>query len=628
MGDCLKLVKDKRHRSSSSLAGALDCTRSEKKLDIRASIPEVDDQFALAEARCDDLQDKIDLVRVLRKKKKLKKRSMTKVGEPQLALDNIPVITVRTQPKKKVSQHAARLRKIEMPHNPTRGYVDPASVEQHMMLGEMRGTKNYKPPEAQRLKEKPGSAGYNNYGKNQPRKNYPDGDSMYGAGTQFSSEGPMEVACGDDDTVPRYSDVDLFDQRPQHYSLKVKNPKEVRQVPVLNRRRHVPKENNTIKDETKRHESGGDTLKQYRGAPSANQRHINTGQSYHEERPVLELFNKERSSPPLDAQRQAQTSSYYNQDRWNKKKTIGCDKKRVDAPVRRPLNETGPVESKKSHVESKKEDNRYPRREKYRSHRYELPTVASQMKQAGVRYYCENTKRPNIPFIVSKSTAPSHNIGVNIQQVLNGLKVQQPLSGIPSTIAHHMGLGHVSTYGTRSATAHPSLDNREINVIKLGHRMLRLPSYKYMSYNRLLNLYREGDGIVPRFLKAINRPHYFYTSMYNSLTADRDDFDGATSKGRGGSQEAKQSLAEYASLYREYEHIEKCIKEGPYQPHLEQRKEELSKELASREEHIRKVVKEFKASGDSEQPLRASASTTEDGYRHSTFKLNVGDPQL
>lgn len=39
-----------------------------------------------------------------------------------------------------------------MPHNPTRGYVDPASVEQHMMLGEMRGTKNYKPPEAQRLK--------------------------------------------------------------------------------------------------------------------------------------------------------------------------------------------------------------------------------------------------------------------------------------------------------------------------------------------------------------------------------------------------------------------------------------------------------------------------------------------
>lgn len=59
-----------------------------------------------------------------------------------------------------------------------------------------------------------------------------------------------------------------------------------------------------------------------------------------------------------------------------------------------------------------------------------------------------------------------------------------------------------------------SLDNREINVIKLGPRMLHLPSYKYMSYSRLLNLYREGDGMVPRFLRAISRPHYFYTSMY------------------------------------------------------------------------------------------------------------------
>lgn len=60
----------------------------------------------------------------------------------------------------------------------------------------------------------------------------------------------------------------------------------------------------------------------------------------------------------------------------------------------------------------------------------------------------------------------------------------------------------------------PSLDHREINAIRVGQRLLRLPSYKYMSYNRLLTLYREGDGMVPRFLRAISRPHYFYTSMY------------------------------------------------------------------------------------------------------------------
>lgn len=59
----------------------------------------------------------------------------------------------------------------------------------------------------------------------------------------------------------------------------------------------------------------------------------------------------------------------------------------------------------------------------------------------------------------------------------------------------------------------PILHNNEINVIKLGRRILRLPS-KYISYNRLLTLYREGDGVVPRFLRAISRPNYFYTSMY------------------------------------------------------------------------------------------------------------------
>jgi hypothetical protein len=71
------------------------------------------------------------------------------------------------------------------------------------------------------------------------------------------------------------------------------------------------------------------------------------------------------------------------------------------------------------------------------------------------------------------------------------------------------------------------------------------------------------------------------------LATSREDADGATSKGRG-SQEAKQSLAEYAGLYREYERVEKRLKEN-YQPELERRKEELSKELAAREEHIRRV---------------------------------------
>lgn len=38
-----------------------------------------------------------------------------------------------------VSQQMARLRRLEVPPNPTRGYLDPATVEQHRMIGQVRG---------------------------------------------------------------------------------------------------------------------------------------------------------------------------------------------------------------------------------------------------------------------------------------------------------------------------------------------------------------------------------------------------------------------------------------------------------------------------------------------------------
>ncbi|KAL0902645.1 hypothetical protein ABMA27_000469 [Loxostege sticticalis] len=601
MGDGLKLSKDKRHKSSSSLAGVVvEGTRSERKLDIRASIPEVDDQFAIAEARCDDLQEKIDLVKVLKKKRKLIKRSMTRVADPPPITENIPFISVRTQPKKillitEVSQQAARLRRLEIAPNPTRGYLDPATVEQHRMIGQVHGyNQMFRPAEQPKHRQNSGDLPLGK--RNRGRRARADGDAMTsfdgtcGQGVQISSDGPLEVACGDDDMLADFSDNDTFEQHNEFTPAPKKMPETrhpVKLPPGAARRRHVPKEVPLKEPQT----------------------------TYSEERPVVELFNKACNRPNQSPQQRYQTSP------GNKKSNnrVMRESPRSEDQKTGPLRDSIPAETKK-------ESHRVMRRVKYRSRRYELPTVASQMKQAGVRYYYENANSANIPFVVSKSTAPSHNIGLNIQQVLNGVKIQQPLSGIPLTIAHHMGLGHIPTFGTRSAVMQPSLDNREINVIKLGRRLLKLPSYRYMSYNRLLNLYREGDGMVPRFLRAISRPHYFYTSMYNSLHTNREDQDGATSKGRGGSHEAKQSLAEYASLYREYEQIEKCIKDGKYDPELERRKEELSKELAAREEHIRRVVQEYRSNEADQSTLRASASTADDTYRHSSFKLNLGDP--
>ncbi|XP_073951751.1 uncharacterized protein isoform X3 [Choristoneura fumiferana] len=622
MGDGLKLSRDKRHRSSSSIAGvAVEGTRSERKLEIRGSIPEVDDQFALAEARCDDLQEKIDLVKVVKRKKKLKKRSMTRVNETPVPAENIPFITVRTQPKKKAIQ--ARLRRLETPPNPVRGYVDPVTVEQHRMLGQMRG---YDQPYPQELEAQVMT---NSQNPTRPlaRRARADGDTMYGRGVQISTNHPL-LDMGTGATDADFSDNDAFDERPDDFfAMHSKKPADIghnvtRQMssPTC-RRRHVQREA-TIKEAGTKCTDDRKCQENWRLTATAEhrrrqQKHTQNNAATSplraelDERPVVELFNKSRgsTSPP---------PTLLN-DRKNKK---------IRETRRSNDQTTGPLGDMSADSPKKNKDVRNPRKIKYRSRRYELPTVASQMKQAGVRYYYGNANHTNIPFIVSKSTAPSHNIGVNIQQVLNGLKIQQPLSGIPSTIAHHMGLFHINTNGTKSATVQSAADNKEINVIKMGRRQVRLPSYKYISYNRMLSLYREGDGMVPRFLRSISRPHYFYTSMYN-LATHREDLDGATSKGNvGGSQAAKQSLAEYASLYREYEQIDKSLKEGTYEPEWERRRDELARELAAREDHIRRVVHDYRSPDAEQAPLRATASNAEDGYRRqSSYRLSPTNPQ-
>ncbi|KAJ8737396.1 hypothetical protein PYW07_000667 [Mythimna separata] len=642
MGDGLKLTKDKRHRSSSSLAGAaLEGTRSERKLDQNMSIPELDDQFTIAEERCDDLQEKINLIKSLKRKKKLKKRSMTRIAEPPKTPDNVPFISVRTQPKKKASQQTARLRRLEVPPNPTRGYLDPATVEQHRMIGQVRGYHHsFKQPhqEQSRNENMQASADQRPYLKLKRQRSHPDGDSTCSTNSRLAGDGPESLPGARDDASQASANYELYKRLPE-YNV-VGSGKRPAEKHSPHRRRHVPRDVPTREGSVRTERVAeawrggqGEMVPVARRKP-AQQRSLqrSAGSQQLEERAVVELFSKSRAPAGSPGRRQGLAPQ-------------GPAPAVLAPMLPAPVNPPVPLEKKVKKVrnvhkfetecidlmesvptsmEPKNEGTHHPRRVRYRSRGYEMPTVASQMKHAGVRSYYGNPNHSNIPFVVSKSTAPSHNIGVNIQQVLNGLKQQQPLSGIPLTIAHHMGLGHVPIYGAKTINQQPSLDHhREMNAIRVGQRLVKLPSYKSISYNRLLSLYREGDGMVPRFLRAINRPQYFYTSMYN-LATNREDFDCATSKGRGGSQEAKQSLAEYASLYREYERVERCLREGGAEPELQRRKEELTRELAAREDHIRKVVHEFKAAGEAEAPLRASASTAEDGCRQ-LFK--VGEAQ-
>ncbi|KAJ8959437.1 hypothetical protein NQ318_022129, partial [Aromia moschata] len=73
------------------------------------------------------------------------------------------------------------------------------------------------------------------------------------------------------------------------------------------------------------------------------------------------------------------------------------------------------------------------------SKNYELPTIASKMKQVA-KSYLNSFNLKAIPFCAAISTTPSHNIGINIQQVMNIIKTKQSVNGISPTLAHNIGL--------------------------------------------------------------------------------------------------------------------------------------------------------------------------------------------
>ncbi|CAK1554175.1 unnamed protein product [Leptosia nina] len=562
MGDGLKITKDKRHRSSSSLAGGtVEGTRSERRLDIRASIPEVDDQFVLAQARCDDLQEKIDNV--------------------------------------KESQGA--LRRFELP-NPTRGYLDPATIEQHQMVGQVRGySQLFRQPQvksnAARKSPKPHSITHG----------HPEGDA-YEVDSSTGRAEPQEVACGDDevitDTIIPNDTRQYYDNYTGNVNVKKKKAKERDQKKLFGARRRN-KDSLSKENVPNQHYGMYDMMADYtRGtnnrSPNPGRRHTvpqSTGLHQGEERPVVELFNKSRDSTSPDS--------------WQRQPYQRIAPNNMDCEQKIEANEVESIEQEERDDPKKErsENRKLQRRLKFRGRHYELPTVASQMKQTGQRYGYEKGPMSCIPFIGSKSTAPSHNIGVNVQQVLNGIKVQQPLSRIPLTMAHHMGLDNVS-----SRSKITPQNKLVLNTIRLGNRVVRLPSYKrlLMSYTRVLHMYREGDGLVSRFLRSTVRCNYTYPTMAGVPT-NRDD---ATSKAHSESQDAKSALELYAQLYHDYENILRQLKEEPDNSELEYRKKMMEKELNSHAKHIGKVIGERKKYlvdhlnelAENEEDLQASTS--------------------
>ncbi|XP_012149373.2 uncharacterized protein LOC100877114 isoform X2 [Megachile rotundata] len=75
------------------------------------------------------------------------------------------------------------------------------------------------------------------------------------------------------------------------------------------------------------------------------------------------------------------------------------------------------------------------------THNYEMPTLASKLKRANRSYFSRFNFR-NIPFVVGTSVTPSHNLGLNIQQVLSIMKTKQPtINGITPLLIRKVSKG-------------------------------------------------------------------------------------------------------------------------------------------------------------------------------------------
>ncbi|XP_044729087.1 uncharacterized protein LOC123292472 [Chrysoperla carnea] len=72
-------------------------------------------------------------------------------------------------------------------------------------------------------------------------------------------------------------------------------------------------------------------------------------------------------------------------------------------------------------------------------HHYQLPTISSRLKQV-TKNYLQDLNIKTIPFVTTTSTTPSHNLGLNIQQVLSIMKTKHLVGGISPTLAHNMGI--------------------------------------------------------------------------------------------------------------------------------------------------------------------------------------------
>nr|XP_033325726.1 uncharacterized protein LOC117220145 isoform X1 [Megalopta genalis] len=107
---------------------------------------------------------------------------------------------------------------------------------------------------------------------------------------------------------------------------------------------------------------------------------------------------------------------------------------------------------------------------------YEMPTLASKLKRVNRSYFSRFTIR-NIPFVVGTSVTPSHNLGLNIQQVLSIMKTRQPtVNGIAPFLIHK------ESKGTKTVPALMGQANDQIKLSQMNSQMINSLVHKANSF--------------------------------------------------------------------------------------------------------------------------------------------------
>ncbi|CAK9802560.1 hypothetical protein ANTQUA_LOCUS3377 [Anthophora quadrimaculata] len=231
------------------------------------------------------------------------------------------------------------------------------------------------------------------------------------------------------------------------------------------------------------------------------------------------------------------------------------------------------------------------------THNYEMPTLASKLKRAN-RSYFGRFNFQNIPFVVGTSVTPSHNLGLNIQQVLSIMKTRQSAtSGITPVLIRKISRGMKPV-----SILMEQIHNQQGKVSHVNSRLTNI----HMQNENVFLKYKKEDTKSENLLNALNATQLLaadnkmlklFASQQNvNLDVETQNVQSKTcqSQDSKGIREVLINLHDqFEEMNIKYEKLQAKAKECPNKD-LEEEILNLEKELSAKEDEINAVVNLYK----------------------------------